>query len=118
MNKILVQNLVRIKPMIDNRAPVSYTQKRNRVLRQQRDFENSNFETLKNQTHFIVTRDANPRFVEYPSHPAMRTNMNKRATPPPEYAYTYESPLADWQTYQNEDEGWAFHMMQEQKMLE
>lgn len=72
MNKILVQNLVRIKPIIDNRTPVSYNQKRNRILRQQRDLENSSFDALKNQTQFIVTRDANPRFIEYPAYVAAK----------------------------------------------
>ena len=113
MNKILAHNLVRIKPMIDNRTPVSYSQKRNRELRQQRDFENSSFDALKNQTHFIVTRDANPRFMEYPTYVAARDQVYGRSTPAPEYTNSYNTAQAEQESYQNEDEGWAFHMMQE-----
>ena len=51
--------------------------------------------------------------MEYPTYVAARDQVYGRSTPTPEYTNSYNTAQAELESYQNEDEGWAFHMMQE-----
>ena len=108
MNKILVQNLVRIKPTIDNKPPISLANKKTRQYRSIQA-QNRSFEDIKNQTQQITAMsDDRGQSYSYVPRGVSQGNPNH------DYAFS-TGPVAqdEYEGYTNQDENWAALMMHE-----